>query len=166
MALSSVDGCKMLFYLLTYHTVTPVSSVPKYQRHSHLDTIRPRGTTRSRSIDGSSYGASVPVRIIRSDIPPIDKHLFDIIKTNKDIKLIVQIPFVMKNEIKLRAIGKRIEIFAKTNSGPYHKYVNIPSGAYVHSAKSRYNNGILEITFSKKEHQNVKSSKKRSRIMY
>jgi hypothetical protein len=39
------------------------------------------------------------------------------------------------------AIGKRMEIFAKTKSGPYHKYFHIPSGADVHSAKSRYNNG-------------------------
>jgi HSP20 family protein len=106
------------------------------------------------------------VHIIRSDTLPVDKHLFDIIKINKDIKLIVPIPFVKKKEIKLTAIGKRMEIFAKTKSGPYHKYFHIPSGADVHSAKSRYNNGILEITFSKKWHQNAKNSKNRNRVRH
>jgi HSP20 family protein len=142
-------------------------------RHSHSETILPNVITkvkksgRSRSFDDSAYESStLPFDIIRSNISAVDKHLFDIIKTNKDINLIVQIPLVNKNNIKLRAYDGTLEIFANTNNGVYHRYVDIPSEADIRSIKSNYNNGILEITFSKKRRPKTKIGKNRNRMMH
>ena len=122
---------------------------------------------RSGSFDDSAYESStLPFDIIRSNISAVDKHLFDIIKTNKDIKLIVQLPLVNKNDIKLRAYDGTLEIFADTNNGVYHRYVDIPSEADIRSIKSNYNNGILEITFSKKRRPKTKIGKNRNRMMH
>lgn len=32
-----------------------------------------------------------------------------------------------------------------------HKIIDLPSGTYLETAKSKYNNGVFEITFGKKE---------------
>jgi HSP20 family protein len=38
----------------------------------------------------------------------------------------------------------------------YHKTIELPEDIYIESAKSNYNNGILELTFKSKEQQKPK----------
>jgi HSP20 family protein len=43
-----------------------------------------------------------------------------------------------------------VEIYCCNQNRKYHRIIGIPSNADITSAKSKYNNGILEITFNKK----------------
>jgi HSP20 family protein len=67
-------------------------------------------------------------------------------------------PIVDKKDIKINAYNKRhnnyVEIFYYSQNTRYHRIISIPSNADIMSAKSTYNNGILEITFNKKERAN------------
>ena len=88
--------------------------------------------------------------------------LADVNSTDKEIKVIVEMPGVKKEEIKINATEGTVEI---TTTGPqrkYHKTVEIPTEADIDSARSNYNNGILEIVFNKKE--NVKPKGKELRV--
>jgi HSP20 family protein len=98
----------------------------------------------------NDYGSTALPFDIESNTSVVDKNIVDIIKTNREIKLIVQIPLVNKNDIKLAAYDDMVEIFASTNDRAYHKFFDVPPEADIRTIKSNYNNGVLEITFSKK----------------
>jgi len=98
----------------------------------------------------NDYGSAALPFDIESNSSVVDKNIVDIIKTNREIKLIVQIPLVNKNDIKLAAYDDMVEIFASTNDRAYHKSFDVPPEADIRTIKSNYNNGVLEITFSKK----------------
>jgi HSP20 family protein len=88
--------------------------------------------------------------------------LADVNSTDKEIKVIVEMPGVKKEEIKINATEGTVEV---TTTGPQRKYrktVEIPTEADIDSARSNYNNGILEIVFNKKE--NVKPKGKELKV--
>ena len=58
--------------------------------------------------------------------------------------------YVNKNDVKLNAYDDTVEIFVNTNDRVYHQSLDVPPEADIRTIKSKYNNGILEITFSKK----------------
>jgi HSP20 family protein len=78
--------------------------------------------------------------------------LADVTTTDKEIKVVVEMPGVSKQNIKVNIYGNSVEI---TTTDPekrkYHEVVEIPPETDIETAKSTYNNGILEITFKKKE---------------
>jgi HSP20 family molecular chaperone IbpA len=87
----------------------------------------------------------------RSTITPVTKlRPLDIIKTKKDIKVIVQMSYVDKKNIKLNAYDNVIEILVDRNNERYHRYIDLPPGADISSISSTYKNGILEMIFKRK----------------
>jgi HSP20 family molecular chaperone IbpA len=44
-----------------------------------------------------------------------------------------------------------VEIFVNTNDRVYHQSLDVPAEADIRTIQSKYNNGILEITFSKND---------------
>lgn len=67
-------------------------------------------------------------------------------------------PGVKKEEIKLDLYGNILEIATFHGQRKYKRTLEIPSDADVDSARSTYNNGILEVTFDK-----IKSTKSKGR---
>jgi HSP20 family protein len=66
-------------------------------------------------------------------------------------------PGVSKENIKINAYDGSVEI--STTEGAQRKYreiIELPSEADIETAKSSYNNGILEITFKKKQQSTPK----------
>jgi len=82
---------------------------------------------------------------IRSEREP----LADINMTDKEIKVILEMPGVKKEDIRLDLYGNNLEISTTHGQRKYKRNLEIPSDANVDSARSTYNNGILEITFDK-----------------
>jgi HSP20 family protein len=77
--------------------------------------------------------------------------LADIVTTDKEVKLIVEMPGISKEDIKVNAFENRVEIStSEKGERKYHKIVDLPPDADIDSVKSYYKNGILEITFNKK----------------
>jgi HSP20 family protein len=78
--------------------------------------------------------------------------LVDIIRTPKQVKIVVEMPLVNKKDIKVKAYDGYVKLSAaSTQGGKYHRTIDIPSNVDLGSGKSTYRNGILEIVFSKRK---------------
>jgi HSP20 family protein len=77
--------------------------------------------------------------------------LADVTTTDKDVKVVVEMPGIEKKDIKINAHDTTVEVFT-INSAPrkYRKVIEVPSEADIETARSTYKNGILEITLNKK----------------
>jgi HSP20 family protein len=60
-------------------------------------------------------------------------------------------PGIKKENIKINAYENTVEITSDNPQKKYHKVVDLPIEADTETAKSTYNNGILEVVFSKKK---------------
>lgn len=69
---------------------------------------------------------------------------------DKNVKVVVEMPGVIKEDIQIKSYDKSVEVSA-TGPRRYHEVINLPEEADVDTAKSVFNNGILEITFNKRE---------------
>ena len=86
--------------------------------------------------------------------------LADVVTTDKEVKVVVEMPGISKEYIKVNAFDNKVEISTSEKAErKYHKIVNLPPDADINSVKSNYKNGILEITFSKKERPKGKEIK-------
>ena len=77
--------------------------------------------------------------------------LVDISSTDKEVKVVVEMPGIKKENIKINAYENTVEITSNDPQRKYHKVVDLPIEADTETAKSTYNNGILEVVFSKKK---------------
>ena len=82
--------------------------------------------------------------------------LVDLNTTDKEVKVILEIPGVKKEDIKISAFDEVVEVTANNTQRKYHKTIDLPKEANPQTVKSRYHNGILEITFGKKENTKPK----------
>jgi len=63
----------------------------------------------------------------------------------------VEIPGVAKDKIKIDVYDSTVEVKSEDPQRKYHKIIDLPLDANIETAKSKYINGILEITFDKKK---------------
>jgi HSP20 family protein len=82
--------------------------------------------------------------------------LIDISTTDKEVKIVAEMPGISKEKIKIDAYDKYVEIKSEDPNRKYHKQIEVPEGTDIENARSNYNNGVLEITFQKKEQQKPK----------
>jgi HSP20 family protein len=60
-------------------------------------------------------------------------------------------PGIKKENIKINAYEDSVEIISNDPQRKYHKVIDLPLEADIETVKSKYNNGILEVTFNKKK---------------
>jgi HSP20 family protein len=77
--------------------------------------------------------------------------LVDVISTNGEIKVVVELPGVEKKDIKLHGTEETLTISVNTEERKYFKEVKLPAKAQPKEAKSVYKNGVLEVTLPKTE---------------
>ena len=77
----------------------------------------------------------------------------------KEVKVVVEMPGVSKDKIKVNAYDNTVEVRSEDSQRKYHRTIEIPLETDVETARSAYNNGILEITFKKKEQTTGKTIK-------
>jgi HSP20 family protein len=77
--------------------------------------------------------------------------LADITTTEKEVKVVVEIPGISKENIKVNVYGTSVEVNTTGTERKYHQVIEIPPDTDIETASSTYKNGILEITFRKKE---------------
>jgi HSP20 family protein len=77
--------------------------------------------------------------------------LADVITSDKDVKVTVEMPGISKHDIKISAYDGSVEV-STTETAPkkYHRLIELSQDADLETAKSTYTNGILEITFKMK----------------
>jgi HSP20 family protein len=77
--------------------------------------------------------------------------LADVTTTDKDVKVVVEMPGIEKKDIKINAHDNTVEVFTiDTAQRKYRKIIEVPSEADIETARSTYKNGILEIVLNKK----------------
>lgn len=77
--------------------------------------------------------------------------LVDIVETNDDIHVVVELPGVEKSDIKLHGTEDSLEIAVDSPQYKYYKEAQLPSKVRVKEATSTYKNGVLEVVFPKAE---------------
>lgn len=90
------------------------------------------------------------------DIKEKREPLADVMTTNDEIKVIVELPGVDKKDIKLHGIEDRLTISVDTPQRKYYKEVELPAKITPKKAKSTYKNGVLEVTLQKRKEEKPK----------
>lgn len=106
--------------------------------------IREFGNVKPSRVGFGGFGSSRPE--ISGEIEP----LIDVTTTDKEVKVVVEMPGVSKDKIKINAYDNTVEVKSEDPQRKYHRTIQIPSETDIETAKSSYNNGILEISFNKK----------------
>ena len=79
----------------------------------------------------------------------------DVNSTDKEVKVILEIPGVKKEDIKINANETSVQVNASDSQRKYHKTIESPHDIDINTAKSSYNNGILEVTFARRNDKRV-----------
>ena len=85
----------------------------------------------------------------RIDIKEEMEPLTDVIETDGQIKVVVEVPGVEKDHIKLQGTENALTISVDAPQRKYHKQVRLPAEVNPKQAKASYKNGVLEVTISK-----------------
>src|SRR6476469_1894245 len=115
-------------------------------------TIGPDGRPKVRefgNIKPSSrgFGGGMTRPEISGEMEP----LVDVTTTDKEVKVVVEMPGIPKDNIRINVHDGTLEVKSEDLQRKYHRTIEIPPETDIETAKSGYNNGILEITFKKKE---------------
>ena len=93
---------------------------------------------------------------MRPEISDETEPLVDVTTTNNEVKAVVEMPGISKDQIKINAYDTTVEVKSEDPQRRYHRTFEIPPQTDIETAKSTYNNGILEITFNKKDQTKAK----------
>jgi HSP20 family protein len=119
--------------------------------YDYTATIGPDGKPKIRefgNIRPSLGTAAAPM--LSSEIEP----LADVITSDKDVKVTVDMPGMSKQDIQIKAYDGTLQVSTVENAKRrYNKVIELPPETDIETAKSTFTNGILEITFSKKAKQ-------------
>src|SRR6185437_1928785 len=111
-----------------------------------------------RSIRGSSMDIDASKPQITAEREP----LADVNSTDNEVKVVLEMTGIKKEDIKINAFDGEVEVIADNPQRRYHKNIEIPQEADIETARSTYNNGILEVTFDIKK--NIKPKGKEIKI--
>jgi HSP20 family protein len=75
--------------------------------------------------------------------------LVDINTTNDQVTIVLEMPGVKKEDIKINATEDSLEVKSIDTKRKYHKNIDLSKNIDIESVKSQFNNGILEIAFNK-----------------
>jgi HSP20 family protein len=121
-------------------------------------TIGPDGKPKVRefgNVKSSRRFGSIGRPEISGEIEP----LVDVTTTDKEVKVVVEMPGISKDNIRINVYDGTLEVKSEDPQRKYHRSIEIPPETDIETAKSTYNNGILEITFKKKEQTKGKTIK-------
>ena len=77
--------------------------------------------------------------------------LVDVIESDKDIRVIVEMPGVDKDKISVKVVDNRKLIVRGSNHNrKYYKEIELPCEVKPETAKATYRNGVLEVKLEKK----------------
>lgn len=103
--------------------------------------VRPSGRT----------GIGTGGRTRKAELIAEREPLADIVTTDKETKVVVELPGITKEDIKINAYDGSAEIIAGKGDRKYKRVVELPPDVDIETARSTFNSGLLEITFDKKK---------------
>jgi HSP20 family protein len=110
--------------------------------------VKEFGNVKTGKNMGQYIGANKPQ--ISAEREPLS----DITTTDKEVKVVLEMPGIKKEDIKINAYDEKVEVKTADNAQrKYSKIIDLPKSADLQTARSTYNNGILEVTFDKKKEE-------------
>jgi HSP20 family protein len=113
--------------------------------YGHSITIGPDGKPVIREFGNVQPGRLGPE--VKEEREP----LVDVISTDGEIKVVVELPGVEKRDIKLHGTEETLTISVETEERKYFKEIKLPAKVRPKEAKSVYKNGVLDVTLPKTE---------------
>lgn len=117
-------------------------------------TIGPDGKPKIRefgnvkpSLKSEAFGLTKPSLDIKEEREP----LVDVVDADGEIKVVAELPGVEKEDIKLHGTEDTLTIFVDTPKRKYFKEVSLPAKTGPKKARTKYKNGVLEVTIPKIE---------------
>ena len=119
-------------------------------------TIGPDGKPQVREFGNIKRPSGFGIGPSKAQIVGEMEPMIDVVTTDKEVKVTVEMPGVSKDKVKIEAYVCTVEVKSEDPQRKYHKTIDLPLEADLETAKSKYNNGILEITFDKKKESKPK----------
>ena len=132
------------------------STIPEWGPfvYGYSMTIGPDGKPKIRefgnvthSNESEACGLNQPCLDVKEEREP----LVDIVNTNGEIKVIIELPGVAKEDIKLSGTEDKLTISVEAPERKYFKEIEVPAKIDPKKAKTSYKNGVLEVTLPKIE---------------
>lgn len=108
-------------------------------------TVGPNGKPVIREFGNVQLGR------LRPRIKEEREPLVDVISTDGEIKVVVELPGVEKKDIKLHGAEDSLTITVDTTERKYFKEIKLPAKVRPKEAKTNYKNGVLEVTLPRVE---------------
>jgi HSP20 family protein len=105
-------------------------------------TIGPDGKPVVREFGNLKKGEGAPWKAIQDKREP----LVDVVSSEKEVRVIAELPGVNKEDIDLTVSDRSLVISVEKEDRRYHKELDLPGVVDPKGAKSTYNNGVLEVT--------------------
>ncbi len=144
------------------------STIPEWGPfvYGYSMTIGPDGKPKIRefgnvkpSTDSESCRLNRPYFDVKQEREP----LVDIVDTDGEMNVIVELPGVAKEEIKLHGTENKLTISVNVLDRKYFKEIDMPVKIDPKKAKTSYKNGVLEVTVPKVE-ERVKPNEEEIKI--
>jgi HSP20 family protein len=114
-------------------------------------TIGPDGVPKVREFGNVKRPSGFGFGGFRPQIAGEMEPMTDVVSTDKEVKVTVEMPGVSKDKINIDAYDNTVEVKSEDPQRKYHKTIDLPLDADIQTAKSKFTNGVLEITFEKKK---------------
>jgi HSP20 family molecular chaperone IbpA len=95
-------------------------------------------------------------RQIEEDSGVVERQLIcEVITTAKEVKVITELLGVWEERIKMNMYDNELEINAENEKRTYYEIIHLPAEADTKVFKSTFLNGLLEVTFNKKNNKKL-----------
>ncbi|UCC58347.1 MAG: Hsp20/alpha crystallin family protein, partial [Candidatus Bathyarchaeum sp.] len=118
-------------------------------------TVGPDGKPKVREF--GNFKAETRMGKPYMDVKEKREPLADVMNTDNEVKVFVELPGVEKKDIKLSGTEDKLTISVDTAERKYFKEVELPAKVNLKKATSKYKNGVLDITIPKKKEEKPKS---------
>ena len=118
-------------------------------------TVGPDGKPKVREF--GNFKAETRMGKPYMDVKEKREPLADVMNTDNEVKVFVELPGVEKKDIKLSGTEDKLTISVDTAERKYFKEVELPAKVDSKKATSTYKNGVLDITIPKKKEEKPKS---------
>jgi HSP20 family protein len=75
--------------------------------------------------------------------------LIDVIESGERVSVIVELPGVKKEDIKVEAFGRSLQVEVDDEAKRFNERIELPCDVLPGSIKASYNNGVLEISMKR-----------------
>ena len=112
-------------------------------------TVGPDGIPQIREFGNIKPRAGI--RRPHIDVKDEREPLADVISTEGEIQVIMELPGVSKEDIKLRGTEETLTVSVDSPKRKYYKNLEMPVKVDPKTAKSSYKNGVLEVTVPRRK---------------